>query len=292
MNRLIFSRCVAVGVAILFAAKAAPSAPPEAAAPAGAAAAPVPAPSAPPEAVAPAAGAAAPVPVPPASPEAVAPSAAAAAPVAAPAAPPEAAAPPAAAAAPATQYACQADVEKLCPGVPHGGGRLLSCLKANEAKASPACQREIVFVSKAAGEVGKACGDDVQQFCAEVKMGGGRVLKCLAANGARVSPGCLKVVQRMEEKGAEFKKACGADVSKFCQFVPRGKGQIVACLKAQEADLAPACHALLHPLWATAPVATPATTSLAAPAAAPAAGAVSHEAAAPAAPAPAEPAKQ
>ena len=36
--------------------------------------------------------------------------------------------------------ACKADVEKLCAGVQHGGGRIAGCLKQNEAQVSAACK--------------------------------------------------------------------------------------------------------------------------------------------------------
>ena len=36
--------------------------------------------------------------------------------------------------------ACQADVEKFCPGVEPGGHRIADCLKQNKAKLSQACK--------------------------------------------------------------------------------------------------------------------------------------------------------
>lgn len=36
--------------------------------------------------------------------------------------------------------ACKADVEKLCPGIQPGGGRIAGCLKQNEAQVSAACK--------------------------------------------------------------------------------------------------------------------------------------------------------
>jgi hypothetical protein len=36
--------------------------------------------------------------------------------------------------------ACKADVDKLCPGVQPGGGRIIACLQANEAQVSAACK--------------------------------------------------------------------------------------------------------------------------------------------------------
>ncbi len=48
------------------------------------------------------------------------------------------------------QDACKADVEKLCAGIPQGGGRIAACLKANEAQVSPACKQQVQAVVKKA----------------------------------------------------------------------------------------------------------------------------------------------
>jgi len=40
--------------------------------------------------------------------------------------------------------ACRADVERLCPDVQPGGGRIAACLKKNEAQVSAACKDAIV----------------------------------------------------------------------------------------------------------------------------------------------------
>jgi Cysteine rich repeat len=39
--------------------------------------------------------------------------------------------------------ACQADVAKLCPGIQSGGGRIMGCLKQNEAQVSASCKEAI-----------------------------------------------------------------------------------------------------------------------------------------------------
>jgi len=39
--------------------------------------------------------------------------------------------------------ACQADVAKLCPGIQPGGGRIIGCLKQNEAQVSTSCKEAI-----------------------------------------------------------------------------------------------------------------------------------------------------
>ena len=38
---------------------------------------------------------------------------------------------------------CRADVEKLCPGVKPGGGRIIQCLKAHKDEVSDACKADL-----------------------------------------------------------------------------------------------------------------------------------------------------
>jgi Cysteine rich repeat len=40
----------------------------------------------------------------------------------------------------------------------------------------------------------QACGRDYQANCAGVRPGGGQVIACLAANQARLSPGCQRAL--------------------------------------------------------------------------------------------------
>jgi hypothetical protein len=39
--------------------------------------------------------------------------------------------------------ACRQDVQTLCPGVQHGGGRIMACLKSHETEVSPGCKAAI-----------------------------------------------------------------------------------------------------------------------------------------------------
>jgi hypothetical protein len=38
---------------------------------------------------------------------------------------------------------CKADVERLCPGVPMGGGRIIGCLKAHKMDVSVGCAKAL-----------------------------------------------------------------------------------------------------------------------------------------------------
>jgi hypothetical protein len=143
------------------------------------------------------------------------------------------------------QDACRADVERLCQGIPQGGGRIQACLRANQEKVSPECKAELASIRRKVKEVGEACAADVESYCAGVKPGGGNVLRCLAENKATLSPRCQAVVQGGQEKAAEFRKACDKDAKKLCKGIARGEGRVLACLQSRKAELSPACQALM-----------------------------------------------
>ncbi|WP_349628209.1 cysteine rich repeat-containing protein [Bradyrhizobium sp. S69] len=52
----------------------------------------------------------------------------------------------------------------------------------------PMRPREILFVLRS------ACGGDVRALCADVPPGGGRIVQCLAAQAAQLSPACHDVL--------------------------------------------------------------------------------------------------
>jgi hypothetical protein len=141
--------------------------------------------------------------------------------------------------------ACRADVEKLCAGIPPGGGKLHACLRANEAKVSPECKAQLASVAHKVKEVGAACADDIQSICPDVQPGGGAVLACLKTNLFSVTAGCRDVIRGAQEKVAEFKKACGKDARTFCKGITPGDGRVWACLKSKEAELSPPCRTLM-----------------------------------------------
>jgi hypothetical protein len=127
----------------------------------------------------------------------------------------------------AIRSACRSDYPKVCAGVPTGGAPALQCLEKNKAKLSAACAsavaaaggggaapaaaataapaaaapaapavivlrpmrpREELFVLRS------ACGGDVRSLCGGVAPGGGRIVQCLAAQAASISPACKDVL--------------------------------------------------------------------------------------------------
>jgi len=126
----------------------------------------------------------------------------------------------------AIRGACRTDYPNLCATVPTGGAAALQCLENNKAKLSAACEKAVAAVSggaateaaPAAGGTGSAaasaapsepllvlrpmrpieefrvlnaaCGPDAKALCGAVQAGGGRIVRCLAANARSLSPDC------------------------------------------------------------------------------------------------------
>jgi hypothetical protein len=86
--------------------------------------------------------------------------------------------------------ACKADLEKVCPGVEPGHGRILACLEGKTDQLSDKCKDD---VSKKLVSFYKACKADADKLCANVMRGEGRVLACLQENEASLSKSCKKV---------------------------------------------------------------------------------------------------
>ena len=133
----------------------------------------------------------------------------------------------------AIRSACRSDYSKVCAGVPTGGAPALQCLEKNKSRSLAACQKAVAAVSDnaapptaggaaapateaTAGPAGvpaapvlvlrpmrpreelfvlrSACGADVRALCAGVAPGGGRLMQCLAAQSASLSPDCRGVL--------------------------------------------------------------------------------------------------
>ncbi len=87
------------------------------------------------------------------------------------------------------------------------------------------------------------CHYDIQKFCKDVQPGAGRVQQCLTQHEAELSAACREARAQARQRVEKFHQACDADVQKFCKDVKPGGGRVVKCLKANEAQLSPACKA-------------------------------------------------
>jgi hypothetical protein len=97
----------------------------------------------------------------------------------------------------AFDQACKGDVEQYCKQVQPGQGRMVRCLRDNEAKLSASCKEQLAQMDEQRRRmhermhgVAEACKGDAQQYCKDVHPGGGRVTRCLKDNEAKLSEGC------------------------------------------------------------------------------------------------------
>lgn len=108
------------------------------------------------------------------------------------------------------------------------------------------------------------CRGDFSRNCKGVPLGGPEALACLQSNAARLSPNCktsladiadsvppepaAAVTQRPNAPvvmTAVIGRACMRDLVRRCRNTGVGDGQKIACLQANQADLAPLCKAAL-----------------------------------------------
>jgi hypothetical protein len=133
----------------------------------------------------------------------------------------------------AIRSACRSDYMQSCAGVPTGGAAALSCLEKHKSTLSPGCQQAVSAASGGSAPnasapadtpatdqatapagaaapapalvlrpmlpreelfVARTCGGDIRALCAGVPAGGGRIVRCLAANASSLSPSCGDVL--------------------------------------------------------------------------------------------------
>ena len=85
------------------------------------------------------------------------------------------------------------------------------------------------------------CKADIKQYCGDVKVGKGRLARCLERHEDSLTAACKTFMQERRAKHRAEAKACKDDVEKFCGGLKPGGGNLVACLRQHEADLSPPC---------------------------------------------------
>jgi hypothetical protein len=93
--------------------------------------------------------------------------------------------------------ACKADVETFCKGIEPGGGRIMECLKQNEAKVSQGCKDQVAKARaereargpRGDGTVRAACEQDAKALCGSEVDPKARH-QCMRANKDKLSQGC------------------------------------------------------------------------------------------------------
>jgi len=162
--------------------------------------------------------------------------------------------------------ACGSEIKTFCKDVPHGNARIIQCLANHDADAemSSECRTEVKRYSQRAGEdyrlnyrLNKACDLEIDRLCADVcspfqgQACGGTVLQCLSDKKENITDTACKNEVFGVQKGwtkdyrtdAVLRKACKADVEKFCDSTEKGEGRVHECLRKNKANLSLECAA-------------------------------------------------
>ncbi len=101
---------------------------------------------------------------------------------------------------------CEKDRETLCKGVEHGEGRIAKCMMDNKDKLSAECKAHHEKMKEQMKDVKEVCHDDVEKLCADVKPGGGRIMKCMKEHKDVVSAACKQEVESAKEARKKSRK--------------------------------------------------------------------------------------
>lgn len=83
------------------------------------------------------------------------------------------------------RVACGYDLDRFCPHVAAGGGRLIRCLRRNEHRLNPVCYKAVQVVRAV-----HVCRVDAYRLCSHVAPGEGRIIRCLDRNQPKLNPSC------------------------------------------------------------------------------------------------------
>ncbi len=99
----------------------------------------------------------------------------------------------------------------------------------------------------ARGELATACHDDVQQLCAGVAPGGGRIAGCLREHATKVSPACKQAIAKAKARGGRGAAgaACKDDVARLCPDATGNRDALRQCLRAHAGELSDGCRTAL-----------------------------------------------
>ncbi|XP_051800981.1 Golgi apparatus protein 1-like isoform X2 [Acanthochromis polyacanthus] len=160
---------------------------------------------------------------------------------------------------------CKSDISRLCPNVAFGNAQVIECLKEQKKQLSQRCHQRIFRLqqvemsdSELDYQLMRVCKHMIRRFCTE--SDGKNILQCLKQNknSELMDPKCKQMItKRQITQNTDFRlnpvlrKACRADIPKFCQSVLNKasadselEGQVIACLKLKYADqrLSPDCE--------------------------------------------------
>jgi len=109
------------------------------------------------------------------------------------------------AAEPAAERPCMDEIEKFCKDVQPGEGGIVQCLRDHDRQLSALCRDKVKVVVQRVEKAKLLCAKDIEKFCAGVKPGGGRLIKCLKPHMVELTPACREELQSFTAKGSSVK---------------------------------------------------------------------------------------
>ena len=85
----------------------------------------------------------------------------------------------------------------------------------------------------------QACAADIQQYCAGVPQGEGKLAQCLRTNRQKLSPGCQAGMAKTAGLMKEVVQACEDDVHRYCAGAAPGTTK--ECLRTNFRSLSFGC---------------------------------------------------
>jgi hypothetical protein len=102
----------------------------------------------------------------------------------------------------AVEGACAADVNKFCPNVTRGEGRVLVCMQAHDDQLSRGCQFALYRASRnldralnRVERLADACWNDIESQCANAD----RIGQCVMEKAGSLSPSCQSIVAGLRQ---------------------------------------------------------------------------------------------
>ncbi len=87
----------------------------------------------------------------------------------------------------------------------------------------------------------EACAEDIARFCNDSSSYEGNVALCLKQHENELSFLCKDMLQSVQKRIDEVKRACKTDIDKSCKGIEAGRGRIAECLNGHASELTPAC---------------------------------------------------
>lgn len=117
------------------------------------------------------------------------------------------------------------------------------------AGAATGAQAQTMSYQQAGALLAKSCGPDITKYCANVNLGGGKLLGCLDENASKVAGKCkadfaavkASITKRVMAQQAIF-KVCNADAARLCQGIVPGDGNLINCLVEATKVVSKACN--------------------------------------------------